>query len=350
MTGLSQFRNLWLKFYLYSLLKSETFVLPQSGQPRCFVFLAADYGNLGDVAITYAQEKFLKEKFPDYEIVDVPISCTLTAIRSIRRQVRPDDIITIVGGGNMGDMYHDIEMLRLMVVRTFRANRIISFPQTIDYTDRPGAKWLLGLSRRVYNRHPELTMCARETVSYERMKQWYPRANVVLTPDIVMTLDKREPAALRTRVAFCLRDDMEKTDNSSVVAGIRQFCRERGLECLDRDTHIGRDRLSTDERVSELEKIWADFRTCRFIVTDRLHGMIFAYITGTPALVLPNSNFKVEKCHAWIKDCGYIRLIHDADDITPIISQILDQTDYTKSENINKQINEILQTIWRRIR
>ena len=36
--------------------------------------LAADYGNLGDVAITYAQRKFLEEKFPNYEVIEIPIS------------------------------------------------------------------------------------------------------------------------------------------------------------------------------------------------------------------------------------------------------------------------------------
>ena len=43
------------------------------GKKKCLVFLAADYGNLGDVAITFAQERFLARHFPDYEIVDVPI-------------------------------------------------------------------------------------------------------------------------------------------------------------------------------------------------------------------------------------------------------------------------------------
>lgn len=345
MTGLSQFRNLWLKFYLYSLLKSETFVLPQSGQPRCFVFLAADYGNLGDVAITYAQEKFLKEKFPDYEIVDVPISRTLTAIRSIKRQVRHDDIVTIVGGGNMGDMYHDIEMLRLMVVKAFRNNRIISFPQTIDYSNSADARWLFGLGRKIYNRHSHLTICARETVSYERMKQWYPKAKVVLTPDIVMTLDKRAPMTDRTRVAFCLRDDQEKTDNGHILAQIRLYCDTKGLSCFDRDTHIGRGNLTVNERVTELEKIWADFRTCRFIVTDRLHGMIFAYITGTPAIVLPNSNFKVERCHAWIKDCGYIHFgIHH-------VEEFLNGMDNNRSvEKFRETRNHIIQVFERELK
>ena len=32
----------------------------RSSKPRCFIFLAADYGNLGDVAITFAQREFLR--------------------------------------------------------------------------------------------------------------------------------------------------------------------------------------------------------------------------------------------------------------------------------------------------
>ena len=42
-------------------MKTSPSFLPEykelQGRKKCFVFLAADYGNLGDVAITYAQEK-----------------------------------------------------------------------------------------------------------------------------------------------------------------------------------------------------------------------------------------------------------------------------------------------------
>ena len=76
-----------------------------------------------------------------------------------------------------------------------------------------------------------------------------------------------------------------------------------------RDTHIGKSEMSIEEREVELRKIWEDFSRSRVVITDRLHGMIFAFITVTPALVLPNSNFKVEKCYEWIKDCGFIKFI-----------------------------------------
>ena len=36
-------------------------VFLEDNKKRVFVFLAADYGNIGDIAITYAQKEFLKE-------------------------------------------------------------------------------------------------------------------------------------------------------------------------------------------------------------------------------------------------------------------------------------------------
>ena len=52
---------------------------------KIIVALAADYGNLGDVAITYAQTKFFKEQFPESEIIDFPISKTFTKMKSLKK-------------------------------------------------------------------------------------------------------------------------------------------------------------------------------------------------------------------------------------------------------------------------
>ncbi len=54
-----------------------------SSKRKIFIALAADYGNLGDVALSYAQYVFLKKHFTNFEIIDVPISQTLKNIRVI---------------------------------------------------------------------------------------------------------------------------------------------------------------------------------------------------------------------------------------------------------------------------
>lgn len=322
-------RYLHYKFCLYSFLhQDKTYTLPAIRR-KVFVFLAADYGNLGDVAITFAQEKLLKEKYPDYEIVDVPISKTLSLLRPIKKIATPEDIITITGGGNMGEMYGDIELLRLMVIQMFPKNKVVVFPQTIDYLGEN--TYLLRLAKKTYCSHRNLTMLAREQVSYNRMRELFPKVNVKLMPDVVMSLDERRYAE-RKGILFCLRNDKEKSAHSQKSEELRKEAAKMGLPIMDYDTHIDKEHMSPNIRKDELVKIWNIFSSSQLVVTDRLHGMIFAYITGTPAIVFPNSNFKVEKCYEWIKNCGYIHFCkEEVFDLQTIISQQSDSTIFEQS-------------------
>lgn len=305
MTHLIKILYIKYRFYIkYWKSKSKKFEYKYlQGRKKCFVFLAADYGNLGDVAITYAQEQFLREYYPGYEIVDVPISKTLSNLKSFQSICNQDDIITLVGGGNMSDMYFDIEILRQMVVKAFPQNHIISFPQTMFFTNTLGGKYLYLKAKRTYSKHHNLTITARERWSYEFMKGKFP--NCKLSPDIVMILDKREPVSERKGVTLCLRNDAESELSQNFKEKLRAEV-SSNYNVMDYDTHIGRDGLSLEERENELIKIWSQFRSSEWVITDRLHGMIFAFITGTPCIVFPNNNYKIEGCYNWIKGCGYI--------------------------------------------
>lgn len=332
------------RFRLYSHLKKEEFRLPDS--PRCLIFLAADYGNLGDVAITYAQKKFLLQHFPSYEVIEVPAAKTLPYLQSIKKQINSGDVITVVGGGNMGDMYFDIELFRLLVVKSFPDNQIILFPQTIDYSYSKEADTLLNLSKKIYGKHPDLTMCAREKVSFNKMQQYYPEVDIRLAPDIVMTLDEFSDNERDNTVIFCLRNDKEKSaGNDTLVAELKDILGERGYEFKDRDTHIGGGRYSEEEKYGYLRKLWDEFSSTSLVITDRLHGMIFAFITGTPAIVLPNSNFKVESCYEWIKDCGYVKLYREGEKLQEILNGVLTVSlDQRKAnfQRLSLYLNQIL--------
>ncbi|MCQ2272824.1 MAG: polysaccharide pyruvyl transferase family protein [Bacteroidales bacterium] len=301
--------RLKLKF-AYWKAKANDFVVPYSEREKCYFFLAADYGNLGDVAITYAQTEFLSERFPNAEIIEIPISKTFAGIKAIKRIVKKDDIITIVGGGNMGDMYDDIEFLRQLVIKSFKNNRIISFPQTLDFSKTLSGRFSLAKAKRIYSSHPNLTILARESVSYHLMKHHFYKNDIKLVPDIVMTLDERQTGESRKGVILCLRNDSEK--KTDVRDEIVKLLETSSMEYKDYDTHIGRGNLSQEERLGELHKIWSAFSHSELVITDRLHGMIFAFITGTPAIVFPNSNFKIHACYEWIKDCGYIKFVEES--------------------------------------
>ena len=313
------------------------------GKKKCIVCLSADYGNLGDVAITYAQSEFLKTKFPGYEIVDFPISKTLTHLKSLKENCSSEDIITLTGGGYMGDMYFRSELLRQLVIKIFRRNKIISFPQTADFSLSDLGRHMLSQARKVYSSCKKLELWARDEQSYAFMKENFNNNIVRLTPDIVMWLDELKPETERTVITLCLRNDSEKNSaTDSIVDSIRKkLTSEYKVETYD--THIGDVRLDIEDRNFELNKIWTQFRKSKLVITDRLHGMIFSYITGTPAVVLANSNFKVKECYKWISDCGYVKFIDKIEDFDAHLMDVCDTSKgfYNSREKILSSFDSI---------
>lgn len=275
---------------------------------KTFLFLAADYGNLGDVAITYAQTKFLEEQ--GYQVIEIPISKTAEGICWVKKHIQPTDFLTLVGGGNMGDLYEQIEALRQLVIKQFPQHKIISFPQTFDFGENQHGQKLLSKAKKAYQSHNRLTITARERVSFDFMKTNFPFNNVIQTPDIVLTLKDVIPSLPRQGAVVCLRDDKEKSiDNitsQKITDGLKQYFDQN---ISYRDTHINESNLSIEARKKALNDIWITFGQAKIVVTDRLHGMIFAYITQTPCIVFTNNNHKVEGTYQWIKDCGYIKFL-----------------------------------------
>ncbi len=330
----------WLKYFFSKTLDNKYCDL--IGKKKCLVFLAADYGNLGDVAITYAQEHFLTEHFPDYEIVDVPISNTLSHLKTFRHICSQFDIITVVGGGNMSDLYFDIELLRQLVIKVFHKNKVILFPQTMFFSKTLGGKYLRFIAAKTYSRHNNLIITARERWSYAAMKEMFPSSKLI--PDIVMTLDKRNPFTERKGVTLCLRNDAESDLSQEFKMNLKKIVSE-SYDVIDYDTHIRRGGLSLDDRESELNKIWAQFRSSEWVITDRLHGMIFAYITSTPCIVLPNNNYKIEGCYSWIKNCGYIFFLDETNigQLEVLLQRKVNNVDFESvHQKITDRTSEIL--------
>lgn len=49
----------------------------------------------------------------------------------------------------------------------------------------------------------------------------------------------------------------------------------------------------------------------KLLITDRLQGMVFAAITGTPCIVLNNNHYKVKGTYEWISTLDYIEYVAD---------------------------------------
>lgn len=282
-------------------------------KPKAFIFLAADYGNLGDVAITYAQTEFIKNN-SSYQVIEIPISQSINGLWWVKSIIQEHDVVTIVGGGNMGELYAQIEHIRQLVIRFFPNNKIISFPQTFDFSTNYAGTKALKKALCIYNSHKNLIIVAREQISYDLIKKNFKNAKILLTPDIVLSQNKVKPIQNRNGAVLCLRQDDEKMISQNFQNILINKVKEKFKNNVkEYDTHINRNNLNIEERNKELNKIWQCFRESDLVITDRLHGMIFCYITQTPCIVLPNNNHKIKGTLEWFKEVDYIKFMENED-------------------------------------
>lgn len=304
-----------IKRTMRSLLFAKEMALPPA--PRILVFLAADYGNIGDLAITAAQQKFLERELPEYRVFCIPISATRELMSSLRRQVENRDLITTIGGGNMGSLYPDIEELRQLVIRSFPNNRIVCFPQTLDWDESRQSRQALARITRVYSQHSDLHVYAREAVSYKKLNELFanrPTVKVAFVPDIVLSTTAEQlgakGVATARRALLCLRDDRERSLSDAHREALKAALDGAGLATEVTDTHAGGSRLSHEHCSKLLAGKLTQFQGAQLVVTDRLHGMILAALAGTPCLVLPNSNHKIRQTWVdWLRDVPQVRFL-----------------------------------------
>ena len=71
-----------------------------------------------------------------------------------------------------------------------------------------------------------------------------------------------------------------------------------------------------------LEAKFNEFQTSKLVITDRLHGMIFAAITQTPCIVFGSLTHKTTESHAWLKNLGYIQFCEDINSLEEQIEKV----------------------------
>lgn len=269
-------------------LKPKTITLKD--RKRVIFMDAASYNNLGDQAIAYAIERFIKDNFKEYEYIEIPEKNFLRNLKYLKKNITEEDIICLSGGGNMGNLYPRYEAIRRKVIKNFKNNRIIIFPQTIDYENNKYGNRELEKSRRIYNSNENLIICAREKKSYNKMKEIYN--NVKLVPDIVLYLCGKftvKNNVYSNTWGICLRNDKESMISEDMKKQIINFNKEK-VELTTMSNIKMIDKTNREEIL--ISKI-NEFANCKAVITDRLHGMIFSMIANVPCIAFDNSNRKV---------------------------------------------------------
>ena len=314
-----------IKSKIKMIVKREPFLVSDNNR-AIYIFLAPDYGNFGDIAISYAQRIFFKNIFPEYKVVEIPLSKFYNYLLGLKKIIKKNDIVAVMGGGNMSDLYEYYEEIRRQTIKAFPNNLIVSFPQTISFSDNKNGEKSLNRSIEIYSKHKKLILFAREKKSYLTMKEYFQKNDVFLMPDMVFYLAGKVGSndCTNNTIGLCLRTDVERLIDVDTEKRIKSILKDYKFKNIK--THTQDNNIKFDKKDEQFLAFLNEIKEIKLLITDRLHGMLFSYITGTPCIAFDNNNHKIrESYNAWLEECDYIKVIDedDIDNLNSIVKEIL---------------------------
>lgn len=281
---------------------------------RCAVIGAPLNSNVGDSAIWLGQRALL-----DALRAEVRYACDLMSYdaRHLAACV-PEGPILLTGGGTLGDLWEDSQLLRERVLRDFPDRRILQLPQSVHFTDH--AK--LTRARRVFDAHPDLTLLLRDRHSLHRCRTVF-EAPAFLAPDLAFAVP---PAALSGGstvshdVVWLAREDKESAKGPPAGRGAARKARtgpyvfDWTRETTDADWRHAKEslwrtraralcRAASGDPTGAIPTLLAAYdglarlqlaRGCRLLtagrvaVTDRLHGHVLSLLLNLPHVLVPD--------------------------------------------------------------
>lgn len=277
------------------------------------------HGNIGDHAISIAEIEILKKT--NKNIVEIPGEYFKNFSRLVIPHVHRKDIIVITGGGFLGTLWLNEEKLIRSIIKKIPNNKIIIMPQTMFYENSEIGKKELQKAKKIYEKHYNLSIILRDKRSYEFCKTNFKSSvKPYFCPDVVTYLNYSENPKERNGILFCLREDREKSISDDKIQSIIQLIQQKNLSISYTTTVISED-ISLLERHKVFEDKLNEFKKSKIVITDRLHGMLFAAITGTPCIAFDNLSGKVKGVYEWI---NYLEYIHIVSNINANISKDID--------------------------
>lgn len=303
--------------------------LKKTNQKKIWFIATPIYRNLGDYAIVFAQYKLLDDIGLKDNIIELTRFEYEVLRNKLKKIVKKGDLIIIDGGGNIGTLWIEEEMKMRDIVQRFKDNPIFIFPQTAFFDDTKYGKNELNQSINIYNNHENLTVFCRDIDTYNLFKSKFNRVQSIYVPDIVMYIDNLPKENKEKIVLLNIRDDKESIINTGIVDSTKQLFKDKGFDVKESST-ISKCSVNRRNRKKLLMNKLNEYSKAKLVITDRLHGMIFSAITGTPCISLDNKSHKVKNCYIWIEHLKFIKYCNSMNQFKNSIMNIekLMDTDY----------------------
>lgn len=310
--------NIKRKIY-YHLTRNTQLKIKESSKRRVYLFGMPQYMNYGDIAIFVAEVKFLKHFFSDREIITIPERFVDKGIISVKKIIKENDVVAYQGGGNMGDIWEDNDVPRRKVFDAFNDYKIISFPESISFSSE---EWSLKMEK-ILSQCKDINIFIRETKSFKLAREIFPKnVKIYLCPDMVMFLNKQKDYKRKEKILIVLRSDKEKLNNRLLSPLIEEV--KEKYNCEFSDTFGDKWQLITEKNIEKvLDKKLLEFQRSKVVITDRLHGMILSFITGTPVIVFDNNNHKISSTYrTWLMNNKNILFVSEDVKVEQILNFI----------------------------
>lgn len=206
----------WKIYYKKNLVNPTMNI--KKAQKSSFFDFYTEHANLGDHAIAYAESILLKKAGINYYEITGKKLYELEQYGYL--PILNHAIILINGGGNLGILWPLIEKMNRAIITQNPDSKIYVFPNSIFYGNDDYGRKEFELSKKIYNKHKNLHLCARERISYNIMKDAYK--SVELVPDMVFTLDESHNTLERNGCLWCMRNDVERTLTDAQEGKLKQ--------------------------------------------------------------------------------------------------------------------------------
>lgn len=300
----------------------------------------SEHNNIGDSAITIGEYAFIKKYFPDHKLMEVSTYEYDRKKHYIEKVINNEDLILLQGGGNLGNRYLGEENVRRDVIESFPNNKIVILPQTIYFEDTKEAEKELKISQSIYNKHKNLTIFVRGNVSYKNAKEYFYNAKIYESLDMAL-INNLDYKFERNGILTCIRDindegGLSKENHSKIFEIVKEFDKD-----YYQTENIYKEDIVKEKRNSIVNMQLKIFAKHKLVITDRLHGLIFALMTNTPCIVLSSYNYKLNEFTEMLKDNKFIKFIDkDIDKLKTSIEEFnnmkINNYENNYSENFEK--------------
>lgn len=260
------------------------------------------------------------------EVVHICIDNRICDNPAIRKELEahggPDKTaIMFHGGGNFGDIWHNIQKNRELVAVDFLDYPIRSFPQTYKFSESKN----LAQAQEAYGKHPDLQLTARDTKSFLKLQSDFGSSHkVLLLPDAATMLSEspllsRPPKKGDVDFLFLARTDgegnqdhgkenavIEELKSVTDASGTPQAANVTLMDWIE-DEPAGIKKVPLEEQARMRVEWTYDFLgQGALILADRLHAHILSTVWGFDHVAVEEGSYaKLRTYHdTWLLDCG----------------------------------------------